>query len=289
MARRATQAGCLSAVLVTGGEGYIGRATVTALLKAGFEPVSIDIRGQPAIRGDSKNAALMQDIIDTLKPVAAVHLAAHSDAAESMREPEKYAENVLMARAWAGLLPVVMASSAAVYGEGDALRETDPLRPVNPYGRSKVLSENELPKAMRLRYFNVAGDHDPNGHIVPRALAAAGTGALLAVHGDAVRDFVHVRDVADANVKALRALLDGTPGQAFNICSGAGISVSEIIARCEATSGAGIKRTPRPPREGDPHHLVGDPAKAKDALGWSPARSLEEIIASAWSARRGPR
>ncbi len=232
--------------------------------------------------------ALLQ-AVDRHAPAAAIHLAARSDVAQSVREPGLYRENIdgADAIAWGFReIPVVLASSAAVYGQGGeaTIDETAALKPINPYGLSKVGSEVLLPRAMRLRFFNVAGGSgDLGNHILPRALAALTGGPALILNGpgDCVRDFIHVQDVAGAVLQATLALIAGEPGQAINICSGKGVSIADLLARCGELARRPVPIAQGPAREGDPLRLVGANDLARRALFWAPRHGLDDIVLSA--------
>jgi UDP-arabinose 4-epimerase len=285
----------MKAILVTGGAGYIGRATCRALKASGFDPVAFDnlstgersaVQWGPFVEGDLLNRAEIAAALLQYNPVGVIHLAGHSNVAESVFNPEKYDENVWMTCNVAtsvGRLPVVFASSAAVYGEGGALAITEgrELAPLNPYGRTKVSGEHLLPDAMRLRYFNVAGGSgDRGGHLIPNFLAAAAGKRIFVLHGDgaAVRDYILVDDVARANVAALKALIRGQPGEALNVCSGVGSSVRQVIALC---AGADIVPEISERRPGDADKLVGSNDRIRKVLRWEPSRDLAGIIRSA--------
>lgn len=284
-------------VLVTGGAGYIGRYVCSRLAFAGFEPLIAD----PAAREPTDAIQVMQlgRLVRGRLPLGIIHLAAHSDIAESVAHPQKYVgENTAMAAA-VGILandllgvPVVLASSAAVYGqpasEGCPITENAPLEPLNPYGISKVRSEEMLPDAMRLRFFNVAGGCGDRGrHLIPNLVRAASEGRAAEINGDVrtVRDYVHVADVARACVLALAAMLDGARGAALNVCSGQGHSIGDVGTLTAAITGEPIRVKAAPARQGDPSWLVGDNTAAKTAIGWAPRESIESMIASVWNER----
>jgi UDP-arabinose 4-epimerase len=294
-----TKVGGVSAVLVTGGAGYIGRYVCEALAKSGFQPVAFDnlaigdgasvIHG-PLHRSDVLDADELQLALAIHHPVGVIHLAAWCDVEESMRDPAKYRENVAgtanVAEVFAGL-PIVFSSSAAVYGQPDActVNEDAPTVPVNPYGASKLDCEAALKGAACLRFFNVAGGHgDRGGHLIPWALEAIASGKRFRLNGDgsAVRDFVHIEDVARACVVALRAMLEGwKPAAPLNVCSGEGYAVREVLTACERITGRWLPIEDRPPRNGDPSRLVGDPSRASMVLGWRSSHKLDAIIRSA--------
>ncbi|HZW27140.1 MAG TPA: UDP-glucose 4-epimerase GalE [Trueperaceae bacterium] len=247
---------------------------------------------------------------------AVMHFAALSLVGESMQQPLRYYRNnvagalaLLEACEAAGVQRFVLSSTAAVYGTPSSvpIPETAELRPESVYGETKLAVERLLhwlsvTKGLgyaALRYFNAAGaapgrgeDHRPETHLVPLVLQAAlgkrdgvrvfGTDYPTA-DGTAVRDYVHVEDLAEAHVLALEALRPGR-GDAYNLGNGAGFSVRQVIEVCRAVTGADLRVTEAPRRAGDPPVLVADAAKAAARLGWRPRRpALEEIVASAWA------
>jgi UDP-glucose 4-epimerase len=249
---------------------------------------------------------------------AVIHCAARSLVSESMRDPALYyAENVVGGLTLLDALRetrvdrLVFSSTAAVYGEPERvpIDETSPHRPVNPYGASKLAFEGAMAwygayglRSLSLRYFNVAGAsersgerHDPESHLVPTILRAARGGPEVTVFGDdyptpdgtAIRDFIHVLDLADAHLAALELTATMAPGQeACNLGSGSGFSVRQVLDVAEQVVGAPIPHRFGPRREGDPPVLVAGNAKALRLLGWAPERgTLEEMIGSAWRLR----
>jgi UDP-glucose-4-epimerase GalE len=255
---------------------------------------------------------------------AVLHCAARSLVAESVREPALYErENVLGGEALlaalreAGVRRFVFSSTAAVYGlpQEVPITETAPLRPINPYGDTKRRFEATLERAaagaaggagmraITLRYFNVAGataangeDHEPETHLIPNLLRAVETGQPMTVFGGdystpdgtAVRDYVHVEDLADAHLAALELTAGADPGLlALNLGSGSGFSVREVLDAASAVVGRPVPHVVGPRRPGDPPVLVASIALARELLGWSPQRgSLAEMIGSAWAWRR---
>lgn len=299
-----------SSILVTGGAGYIGSHTCKALAAGGFTPVVLDnlavghrddVRWGPCIEGDILDTAKVADAIRTHEAKAVIHFAAFAYVGESVVEPAKYYGNnvagtlsLLDACRSEGVGKVVFSSSCATYGIPDTLpiAETTPRRPINPYGRTKLIVEQVLAdyanaygsRYAALRYFNAAGAdpegelgerHDPETHLVPLAiLAAAGRTEGLEVFGDdydtpdgtCIRDYVHVTDLARAHVLALRHLLGGGDNLAVNLGSGNGISIREVIAAVERVTGRKVPHVMRPRRPGDPPALYADPHLAKERL-----------------------
>jgi UDP-glucose-4-epimerase GalE len=282
-------------ILVTGGAGYVGRNVARVL---GKEVLAVDdLRnswrgpdGVPLIQKDLAEARVDWSAID-----AVIHCAGSMDVAESVRNPEFYfRNNVEVPRAFfAGARgkPLVFSSTCQVYGEPERLPvpEDHPTRPINPYGESKLAAETMLRelgvRLTVLRYFNAAGGdqrHRHETHLIPRVLEAALLGRPVTVHGDgsAIRDYVHVEDLARAHVKALEK-----PGT-YNLGSGRGASVLEVIEAARRVTGRKIEVLFGPARPGDPRGLVADITRARRELGWEPRRTLEEIVASVWEWRR---
>jgi UDP-glucose 4-epimerase len=249
---------------------------------------------------------------------ALVHLAAFALVAESVQNPAKYHANnvtaggvLLEAAIQAGVPRVIFSSSCAIYGHPGAapIAEDTPPAPINPYGETKLAFERMLERyatshglaSVSLRYFNAAGaserygeDHAPETHLVPNVLRAAGA-LLPAVEvygtdyptpdGTAVRDYIHVGDLAAAHVKALDARVDGA--LVVNLGTGTGQSVRAVIAAAERVTGRPIATLARPRRPGDPPMLVAALGRAERLLGWRPAHSsLDEILTSAWAWHR---
>jgi UDP-glucose 4-epimerase len=250
---------------------------------------------------------------------AVMHFAAASLVGESMADPEKYYINnvtgtlsLLEAMRNAGCKRLVFSSTGAVYGHADnkALPEDFPCTPINPYGASKLMIERMLADyrsaygfgAFCLRYFNASGAdagggigelRDNETHLIPRALMALqGHLSDFAVFGDdydtpdgtAIRDYIHVTDLAAAHVAALNLLLGGHAGGAFNLGTGKGLSVREILGCIASETGREVPHVVKPRRPGDPTYLVGDPAAAREVLKFKPQHSdLSTIIRTAWA------
>lgn len=248
---------------------------------------------------------------------AVMHFAARLLVGESVARPLDYYRanvtgtlSVLTAMAEAGVSRFVFSSTAATFGEPERvpIDETHVQRPINAYGETKLAVERALPHIERahgirwivLRYFNASGadpdgligeDHEPEEHLLPRAIAAAGGGAPLTVFGDdyptpdgtCVRDFVHVSDLADAHLLALSRLENGGGSSAYNLGNGDGRSVREVLNAVEAVMGRPVPHTMGARRPGDPARLVASSAKARTELGWTPRRErLETIVETAW-------
>jgi UDP-arabinose 4-epimerase len=314
-------------VLVTGGAGYIGSHTAKALAQAGFEPVVFDnlseghrwaVQWGPLVVGNLSDSLLLQNTLRQYSIEAVIHFAAFAYVGHSMTEPRKYFQNnvsdalVLLDTVLdAGIRTIVFSSSCAVYGTPESLPipESNPMRPLSPYGESKLFLERVFGwyegayglHSACLRYFNAAGAdadgeigelHRCETHIIPLVIESAlgrrgpveifGTDYATA-DGSAVRDFVHVSDLADAHVLALNRLLERKESLAANLGTGQGVSVMEMIRAVEKQGGVSIPWRPAPRRPGDPPALVADPSQARKLLDWNPTRStIDEIVASAW-------
>lgn len=276
----------------------------------------------PLIEGNTADAVALRETARTHGAVAAVHMAAFIEVGESVRDPLKfYRNNVANAIETAGALreaglgALVFSSTAAVYGEPQhcPITEDHPKLPVNPYGASKWMAERIFADStaaggvpcVPLRYFNACGAdpdarigeaHDPETHLIPRAcMAALGVVPPLRVFGcdfdtpdgTALRDYVHVCDLADAHVLALRYLMGGGAPQPFNLGLGRGISVKEVIGAVERVSGRPVPHELAPRRAGDAARLVADEARARSVLGWRPRFSnLDQVVATAWNWHR---
>jgi UDP-glucose 4-epimerase len=214
----------------------------------------------------------------------------------------------------AGVKHLVFSSTAAVYGipHTSPILESFPIVPVNPYGESKVIVETLLKwfdlihglRSVCLRYFNASGadpagglgeEHDPETHLIPLMLRAAATGRPLTVFGDdydtpdgtCIRDYIHVNDLADAHIRAVEALLAGAPSDQFNVGTGCGHSVLEMLRGVEEATGQKVPYKMGPRREGDPPALVANADKLRRSLGWEPRyMDLRDIISTAWEFER---
>jgi len=310
----------MTQILVTGGAGYIGSVCARFLCHAGYTVRILDDlstghawaaqrTGAQLMVGSLQDATAVDQALDDVQAV--LHFAGRSLVGESVERPDFYhAQNVggaeVLADAMArrGVHSIVFSSSAAVYGEPEAvpIPETAPMHPINPYGETKRLAEAVLAsrglQVASLRYFNAAGAtsdgllgeaHEPETHLIPRLLEQARANRPFTVFGDdypthdgtCVRDYVHVEDLASAHLAALRALLNGWPGEPVNLGSGGGHSVLEVLQAVRSVAGGGDV-TIQPRRPGDPPSLVADTRRAKEVLAWQPARSLQEMIADAW-------
>jgi UDP-glucose-4-epimerase GalE len=283
-----------------------------AFLADGFELVVADI-------ADREQLTRAMQRVD-----AVMHFAAFARVGESVLNPRIYFQNnaeaglmLLNTALDAGVRRFIFSSTCAVYGVPAKvpITEDTPRQPVNPYGTSKLFCENALEaydrayglRYMSLRYFNAAGAdesgeigelHDPESHLIPAALKAV-TGELgeLELFGDdyptpdgtCVRDYIHVNDLANAHVLALKHLEAGKDSAALNLGTGVGCSVKEVIAMVEAVTGSKVPRRMAPRRPGDPPELVADPSCAQALLQWKPIRSLKQIVETAWRWEQGGR
>lgn len=322
-------------ILVTGGAGYVGSHACKALAHAGYTPVVYDnlsrghreaVRWGPLVEGDLADRATLVAAIREYAATAIMHFAAFAYVGESVADPELYYRNnvggtlsLLAAMREAGIDTIVFSSTCAVYGTPDEIpmRETAALRPVNPYGETKLAIERALhwydgAYGMRyaaLRYFNAAGadpdgeigeTHEPETHLIPLAIRAAlGQAGAIDIFGTdyptadgtAVRDYVHVADLADAHVRALAYLAGGGASAAINLGTGSGNSVQEVLDATQRVGGRPVPQRRAPRRAGDPPALVADPGLAASLLGWRATRSdLDTIIATAlaWHANHPP-
>jgi UDP-glucose 4-epimerase len=318
----------MTRVLVTGGAGYIGSHVVKALGERGDTVLSYDnlstghrgavLHGNLAV-GDLADASLLDRVVSEFRPDAVMHFAAYIEVAESVRDPLKYyrnnaanAVNLLSVLVRHKIDRFIFSSTAAVYGIPDSvpIAETQPVRPINPYGRAKALVEQVLRdldcagsmRFVSLRYFNAAGAepqarigerHEPESHLIPLVLqAAAGRRKSICLFGTdyptpdgtCVRDYIHVEDLASAHLLALDHLLGRGTSDIFNCGYGHGYSVREVIETANQVTGAAIPQQTAVRRTGDPPVLVADSTKLRTALGWQPRHDdLEYIIRTAWT------
>jgi len=276
------------------------------------------VRWGPLVETDIADKRRMSETVERFRPRAVIHFAAHAYVGESVHKPREYFDNnvartlsLLDALLDSGVDKIVFSSSCATYGIPDELpiAEDHAQRPINPYGDSKLFVEKMLRWYAGayglgytcLRYFNAAGadpdgeigeDHTPETHLIPLVIGAAlGKAPPLEIFGTdydtpdgtAVRDYVHVSDLADAHVRAVERLLAGGDNTALNLGTGRGYSIREVVAAVESISGTRVPAVDGPRRPGDPAALVADPRSAQAVLGWSPGKSdLETIVRTAW-------
>ena len=292
--------------------GY--RVTIYDHLSAGHRWAAL---GAPLIEGDIRDVDTVRRALRDTGASAVMHFAAWLNVAESVGDPVAYYRNNVMgtlatleAMAAESCRRFVFSSTCAVYGEPveTPIRETHPTAPVNAYGQTKLAIEHALPhyerayglRSVRLRYFNAAGadpdgelgeEHSPEIHAIPRAIDAATGGPEFTVmgtdyptpDGTCLRDYIHVTDLADAHVRALRRLEAGGPSQSYNLGTERPTSVREIVAAVERVTGRTVASSVGPRRPGDPAVLYASAQRARDDLGWVPARpSIDTIVADAW-------
>ncbi len=275
------------------------------------------------VEGDIEDRARVAATLREHRINAVMHFAAFAYVAELVADPALYYRNNLMgslalldAMREEGVDRLVFSSSCVVYGIPDSapIRETTPARPVNPYGETKLAVERALPwyeqayglRFVALRYFNAAGtdrdgqignEHDPETRLIPLVLRAAlGLGPPIEIFGydyptpdgTAIRDYIHVEDLAAAHVRALQYLSAGGASTTLNLGTGRGHSVREVVAAVERISGRAVPQRKAPRRPGDPPELVADPGLARERLDWRPVHSdLDTIVrtALAWETR----
>jgi UDP-arabinose 4-epimerase len=317
----------MTAVVVTGGAGYIGSHTCKALAQVGVTPVCYDdlsrgweeaVKWGPLETGSIHDHARLTTVIRQYHPVCIVHFAASAYVHESVQDPALYYQNnvigtlsLLRAMSDADVNRIVFSSTCATYG----IPQTVPITentiqvPINPYGASKLMIERILKdyeaayglKSVILRYFNAAGadpdgeigeNHDPEPHLIPRVLMAA-TGDLDAIEimgddystpdGTAIRDYIHVCDLAEAHVKAVQRLISAEESLVVNLGTGRGASVREVVESAQRMTGLQIPVRIGKRRPGDPPVLVASPDRAIQELGFAPhCMDLDEIVATAW-------
>jgi UDP-arabinose 4-epimerase len=276
------------------------------------------VKWGPLDRGDVRNERDLRRVFEVRRPWAVMHFAGYAYVGESVLDPIKYYDSniggtakLLAACAAFHCDNIVVSSSCATYGTPAQvpLKEGDPQNPINPYGYSKFVVERMLKDAaaaygirhVSLRYFNAAGAdpdgevgelHEPETHLVPLViLTAMGWKPFVRIYGDdyptpdgtCIRDYVHVSDLADAHVSAIEWLAAGKPSMAFNLGTGRGYSVGEIVHAGECVTGLKIRTQIYPRRPGDPPILISDPSQARDTLGWNPRfRDVDQQIETAW-------
>ncbi len=309
-------------IFVVGGAGYIGSVCAESLLNEGHEVAifdnlseghrqAVDSRAN-FIQGELADRRQIDSAISSSRPDAVMHFAANALVGESMQNPSKYFRNnicnglnLLDAMVAAGVERIVFSSTCAIFGPPDRvpIDETAPARPINPYGESKLAFENILRwydeihgvKFVCLRYFNAAGasgrfgeDHHPETHLIPAVLQAAlGKRPNVEIYGTdydtpdgtCIRDYIHILDLARAHILALGAAGSGR----YNLGTGGGSSVREVIESCRKITGRKIDAIEKTRRPGDPPRLIASSDKIKRELGWEPeSQSLDAIVESAW-------
>ena len=277
------------------------------------------VKWGPLEVGDIADQSRLVNVLDVHRPIAVMHFAAYAYVGESVTEPMLYYTNnvsgtlsLISAMRAAGIDRLVFSSTCATYGVPSTLpiTEAHPQAPISPYGHSKLMIERILRDAdaayglrsISLRYFNAAGAdpdgeigeaHDPEPHLIPLVLgAAAGSVPHLTIHGSdypthdgtCIRDYVHVSDLADAHVRALRYLIDGNRSDFINLGTGEGCSIRQVVTSAEAVTGRRIPLTFGPRRPGDPAVMVADAGRAEQVLQWRSCQSdMDTILQSAWA------
>jgi UDP-glucose 4-epimerase len=313
------------AVLLTGGAGFIGSHMVACLRDAGREVLVVDDLSSghrslvppdvPFVQANVADATAIAPVLEEHAVDAIIHFAARIQVAESVAAPRLYWMGNLVATAKllehafdAGVRTFILSSTAAVYGmpERIPIDESDPTRPITPYGETELAIERMLASYARayglsfvaLRYFNAAGAnaarglaelHDPETHHIPLVLdTALGLRESLVVYGPdyptpdgtCIRDYIHVSDLAEAHLAALEYLESGGESGAFNLGTGVGYSVEQVVQACRSVTCRQIAVVYGPRREGDPPVLVASPRLAQERFEWRPSRSSIERIAS---------
>lgn len=310
-------------LLVTGGAGYVGSVCARVMVDAGHDVTVVDNLstgnrdavpdGARFVEGDV--SAVAEDVLGDGDVDGVLHFAAQSLVGESVEAPEKYwygnvVESLALLEAMRRTRTprLVFSSTAATYGEPDAVPivESSPTRPTNPYGATKLAIDHAISSytvahglaAISLRYFNVAGAYKGAGenrrvetHLIPIVLQAAlGHRESVKIFGTdyhtddgtAVRDYIHVHDLAQAHALALEAAVEGRHA-VYNLGSGAGFSVRQVIETCREVTGIDIPVVEAPRRAGDPAVLIASSDKAIDELGWHPVNTaLPTIVTDAW-------
>jgi UDP-arabinose 4-epimerase len=276
------------------------------------------VKWGPLVVGDILDRDRLREVFQHYRPAAVMHFAAYAEVEESIEQPLKYYRNnvvgshtLLEVMNETDVEQLVFSSTCATYGNPKfvPINETHPQEPINPYGASKLMVERMLSdlgatkrvRSISLRYFNAAGA-DPEGeigeardsesHLIPRVLKAASTHSPITVFGDdyetadgtCIRDYIHVADLADAHVLALKALQSGSETACYNLGTGRGSSVREVIEVARSVTGLPIAIMPGARRPGDPSQLVCDASRAKRALGFEPHYDdLYEIVSTTWN------
>lgn len=314
----------MSKVLVTGGAGYIGSHVASELSKSGYGiRIYDDFSNGLQRRVDGKFGDVVEgDMLDRAKLFAAldgvdavIHLAAKKAVEESVRDPLKYYENnvggslnLLGAMAAKGVRRLVYSSSAAVYSPNDkeAVVESDPTFPLSPYGASKLLAERLISSVgaaeqisnISLRYFNVVGSTEvefgdnSRDNLIPKVFLALKSGKRPQIYGadyptpdgTCIRDYIHVRDLARAHIVALKKVESGYVSQIYNVGSGKGYSVKEMMHQISKSLGKDINPEVSRARAGDSPKLIASIKRIEEELGWRPEASLAEMVDSAWQA-----
>jgi UDP-glucose 4-epimerase len=317
-----------------GGAGYIGSHMGKMLAEHGHEVIVCDdlstghraaVRWGRLVHSPLSDTAALDALFSSTRIDAVMHFAARSVVGESVSDPLLYYRNnvsetltLLDRMRRHGVHNFVFSSTAAVYGEPEQplIAEDHPCRPINPYGRSKLMVEQILQdlaaagqlRPVALRYFNAAGadesgligeSHHPETHLIPRILRRA-SGEDIEVRvfgydyptpdGTCIRDYIHVNDLCLAHLRALESLDRGKGFEAFNLGNGRGYSVREVISAAEEVVGRKLGIESHERRRGDPVRLVASSERARTVLGWAPQRAdIRGIVESAWKWHSAPR
>lgn len=314
-------------ILVVGGAGYIGSHINKELNKRGYKTVVLDnlvyghkelVKWGNFVLGDINDTELLRLIFKNYHINAVMHFSAFTYVGESVEDPLKYyinnvanTLNLLNVMQEFKVQIFIFSSSCATYGEPEIIPmpESHPQKPINAYGRTKLMVEDVLKdmetayglKYAALRYFNAAGAdpdieigewHEPETHLIPLVLdAAIGKRKDIKIFGTdyetpdgtCIRDYIHVTDLADAHILAMEKLMNGNKSEAFNLGNGNGFSVKEIIEEARKVTGKEIVAVEAERRPGDPPILIGSSDKAKEILGWEPKyNQISVIIKTAW-------
>ena len=318
-------------IFVTGGAGYIGSHICKVLSQNGFQPVVYDnlcsgneeaVCWGPLIKGDIRDRNALRAALEEHKPGAIMHFAALIQVGESVAHPDIYYDNNVFG-SWClleearrvGVENMVFSSTAAVYGmpQSSCISEVHPLRPINPYGHTKLAMENMIRdyadayglRYAILRYFNAAGaDHDAetgtaykvDTHIIPLLMrVASGDKPQIGIFGTdydtkdgtAMRDYIHVMDLARAHVLSLRHIMEGKENLILNLGTDQGYSVREVVESARRVTGKTIPAEETARRPGDPDVLVASALRAREVLDWNPEDSnLDTIMETAWRWRQ---
>ncbi|MTI65576.1 MAG: UDP-glucose 4-epimerase GalE [Firmicutes bacterium] len=308
-------AGYIGSHVVKELKGTENKIVVFDNLQKGHED---SIKGVSFIEGDLSDKELLDDTMKDFNIDAVIHLAADSLVGESMENPKKYYKNnvsngitLLNIMVENNVKYIVFSSTAAVYGKPDStpITEENETKPTNVYGETKLIFENMLKryenaygiKYISLRYFNASGadesgkigeDHNPESHLIPIVMQVLlGQRDKIYIFGDdyetrdgtCIRDYIHVTDLANAHILALKSLENVNKSNIFNLGNGKGFSVKEVIDMIEKVTGKEIKKEISDRREGDPDVLIASSDKIKKELGWKPKfNDLESIIKTAW-------
>lgn len=320
-------------VLVCGGAGYIGAHMAKWLAGAGHKVTVLDnfvtghreaVRWGELIEADMLDAAALDRAFEGRRFDTVMHFCAFSLVGDSVKDPHAYYRNnvggslnLIGAMRKAGVEKLVFSSTAAVYGMPgrSPIDESEPVKPINPYGWSKMMVERMLTDAaaahglrsVSLRYFNAAGadpsgeigeSHHPETHLIPNLLKAALAGSAVNIFGTdyptpdgtCVRDYVHINDLAQAHMQAMDYMEKHPGAHCFNLGSDSGFSVMQVVEAARRVTGREIAIKIGPRRAGDPPSLVATSAAARRELGWKPAYSgMDAIIETAWRWHRSPR